>query len=167
MSSKFMSKASFEDLLTFRDLYTEDDSESRFDKDTVNKSVDNIFDQAMDLASQGDLSIEEMSEKIREDKSQEDVRLGVSGLQKKLETLISTEDLLKNKLAPVIKSMEFEKEARSRVQHVSSGIILLLNKDNDLNAQMQRLHNSMSPGNEKDTFEENVLERYRKGTADE
>ena len=119
VSTNYLSESNLEKLKLFQELYFAKNTASTQRKENVNSGVDDIFSQAKELIDSGK-SDDEVLSSIQENEKSEKDRLQLAGLQKKLESLIALEDGLKDQLAPVINSMQFEDAARQRVEHIAA-----------------------------------------------
>jgi hypothetical protein len=119
VSTNYLSEPNHQKLKMFHELYFAPDSpgSSHAKTDSINDSVDDIFDQASSLLQSGK-SEEEVLAAIQTNNQAEEGRLHLAGLQKKLESVISLEEGLREQLAPIISSMQFEDAARQRVEHI-------------------------------------------------
>lgn len=117
VSSNYLSESNHEKLKMFHEMYFAPSNTLENQKSSMNTVVDDIFEQAQAMAGQN-MSEEEIVKGLKFDETQEKDRLQLSGLQKKLEALISFEEGLKEQLTPVMNSMQFEDAMRQRVEHV-------------------------------------------------
>ncbi len=117
VSSNYLSEPNHEKLKLFHQLYFGAQSEVTTQKSEMNNEVDDIFAQAAAMIDSGK-STEEIAASLKIDEKKESERLQLAGLQKKLESLIAFEDSIKEQLAPVMSSMQFEDAARQRVEHI-------------------------------------------------
>ena len=118
LSSNYLSQEAFNTLRKFQSLY-EDSVEMNQKKNQLNDNVDAMFDQIQQGFEAGK-SQHEIEATVVEDKEEQELRVGLSGLQKQLEGLITVEDGLKDKLMPAITSMQFEDEVRKRLSNIQS-----------------------------------------------
>jgi ATP-dependent 26S proteasome regulatory subunit len=117
VSANYMSEANHEKLKVFHDLYFAEKQELETQKSVINAQVVDIFDQATAMLS-SNKSEAEIVKSIKTNDAADQERLQLSGLQKKLEALISFEDGLRDSLAPVMSSMQFEDATRQRIEHI-------------------------------------------------
>lgn len=81
----------------------------------VNKEVDIILKSIRDLMDQrGEVE----GTKIIENEKDKIQRLSISGLQKQLEMIISLDEGIREKLIPILSSMQFEDMLTHRLQHI-------------------------------------------------
>lgn len=111
LSTDKITKRDMTTLQKFHDLYFDQSSSSK----EVNHEVDNLLEQAMAAQESGD-KIE-----LQVDAAAEEKRLGLSAVQKEIETLISVEDGFREKVAPILASMQFEDAVRQRLEHIQKG----------------------------------------------
>ena len=116
LSSNYLSQDAFETLRKFQNLY-EDNVEMNEKKAKISENVDDMFENIQKGLAEGKTT-EEISNSIEEDPEAQQLRVGLSGLQKQLEGLITVEDGLKEKLMPAIASMQFEDEVRKRLHNI-------------------------------------------------
>ena len=119
LSSNYLSKEASKALKDFHELYFAD-AVSDGDKEKVNSEVDDIMDEVLTAMNEGKTD-QELSDAIQEDESLKNARLAISGVQKELETIISLEEGIREKLMPVLSSMQFEDSMRQRLEHIESG----------------------------------------------
>ena len=81
----------------------------------VNDEVDAIFDSLQGIIAEGkELTLDS----VQEEESSKVNRLSLSGLQKRLEMIISMDVGIKEKLIPVLHSMQFEDFLNQRLLHI-------------------------------------------------
>jgi hypothetical protein len=120
LSGKFMSKDTSDTLKQFYNLYFGTGGVDK-QKERVNKEVDDLIDQIQEnMASGKDVSA------IKENEQSKLERLGLSGLQKQLEGLITLDEGIKNKIMPALSSMQFEDAVKQRLEHLSQGWDLVI-----------------------------------------
>lgn len=120
VTERYLSEESFSCLKEFYNLYFSQSATLNERKEDINSSVDRLIEQAQKiLENGGDLS----ALNLKEGSEDESKRLGLSALQKKLESLITLESGLKEKLMPVLSSMQFEDATRQRVEHIVFGFV--------------------------------------------
>lgn len=112
ITNEFLSTGASDVLKKFHKLYFgTPDIEAR--KEEMNRDVDSIVDRAQKSLSQG-------QEIDPSDESSSDLeRLGLSGLQKQLEGLITMDEGIRQKIIPALASMQFEDAVRQRLDHIS------------------------------------------------
>lgn len=163
VSTNFLSEPSHQKLKVFHELYFAPESAeaAKSDEGSINASVDDIFEQATALIDAGKSDAEVLAA-IKTDDNAEESRLHLAGLQKKLESVISLEDGLREQLAPILSSMQFEDAARQCVEH-----IVAMFKDVVMNSihlspeKMQeaadRMTDRLAVKSERESFYKNVL----------
>lgn len=115
ISKGFLDKDASTVLKKFYDLYFgSDDMEQR--KEEMNKSVDDLFDQVQANMDAG----RDLETGLDTNQEEEKERLGLAGLQKKLEGLISIDEGIRAKLIPALASMQFEDAVRQRLDHINA-----------------------------------------------
>ena len=125
VSSTYLGESNHEKLKMFHEMYFAPSKQLESQKSNMNADVDDIFEQAKALA-ETDLSEAEIVSRLKFDSTKENDRLQLSGLQKKLEALISFEEGLKEQLAPVMNSMQFEDAMRQRIEHIVEMFTLIV-----------------------------------------
>jgi hypothetical protein len=94
-------------------------------KKAVNDDVDNLIDQIRGEMSSG-VSDAELGSSVKESEQTREWRLGLSGIQKELETIIQIDKGIREKLVPVLWSLQFEDMIRQRLNHVLDGWELVM-----------------------------------------
>ena len=56
---------------------------------------------------------------ITENEEDKTYRLSISGIQKQIETIISLDQVIKDKIAPILHTMQFEDAITQRLDHIS------------------------------------------------
>jgi hypothetical protein len=121
LSMNFLSEKGQGALQDFYNLYFANQSmESQ--KSDVNKEVDDLFDAIQSEMSNGSASDPSQLDfsHIVEDEEKRNSRLAISAVQKQLESLITLETSLREKLVPAMMSMQFEDLVRQRVQRIDT-----------------------------------------------
>lgn len=113
LSSTFMNKDTTQVLRKFQELYFGNKKvEAR--KEKINQEVDDLIDQIQDQMDQGgEVKV------VAEDEAARTERLGLAGLQKKLEGLITLDEGIREKIVPAVSSMQFEDAVRQRLDHIN------------------------------------------------
>jgi hypothetical protein len=111
-SSEYLSEEQQKAVSDFHALYFAD-GDLAANKQAMNREVDALFDAIQaEVAAGGDFkSLNSIAES--DDAKQE--RLSLSGVQKQLETIIQLETGLREKLVPVLTSMQFEDALKQRL----------------------------------------------------
>ena len=117
LSSNYIDRPAFEALKNFYELYFGDGILDA-DKDSVNEEVDDLFSKVQDAIAEGK-SIDESS--IEEDETQKRRRLGLAGVQKQMEGLITLNAGIKGQVLPALSSMQFQDAVSQRIDHVVKG----------------------------------------------
>ncbi len=115
-STGFLSVDAQNAIEQFHNLYF---SSATKEKSKINAEVDDLFDS---ISAQLDSGIDptQILENIKEDETSEKERLSLAALQKHLESLITLETGLREKLVPAITSMQFEDNVRQRLTRLNS-----------------------------------------------
>jgi len=125
LSGEFLGETAQAALDDFHSLYfatdTLDDT-----KQKVNTDVDNMFDEIKQGVEDGKSS-EQLAEEISEDDESKRARLALSGLQKQLESIVSLDKGIREKLVPVLSSMQFEDLITHRLSHIINSWELVTN----------------------------------------
>lgn len=158
LSSNYVDKPAFEALKKFYDLYF-CGGEFVDHKTTVNRDVDHMIDALQSKLSAGeDLDIEE-------DEDLKKHRLGLAGVQKQLEGLVTLNAGIKQQIIPALTSMQFEDAVNQRIQHILSGWMSInnalhtKNADDDVGDLAQSLADGCSSVEETEDFYKIVLEQ--------
>lgn len=119
LSSQFLSSSAKVALQNFHDLYFGGEK-MNLNKEAVNREVDDIFDQVLTQVAAGH-EVASCDITVHEDASTKQSRLMLSGLQKQLETIISLDSGIREKLVPVLTTMQFEDMIKQRLTHIRNG----------------------------------------------
>ncbi len=112
ISSGFLSENAHAAMKDFYNLYFAKGS-LEADKEKMNREVDDIFDQVQaSLTSGGD------GAGVKDLESSRNLRVTLAGVQKNLETIISLDKGIKERLLPVVTSMQFEDMITQRLNHI-------------------------------------------------
>jgi uncharacterized protein (DUF2267 family) len=107
VSSSFLSKEAHDRIKNFYSLYF--DATNHAKSERINVDVDRL--------------IEEVRDNIHAESAKDDshaTRVTLANLQKQLETLIALEEGLRQKLQPVLASMQFEDALTQRLSHIQA-----------------------------------------------
>lgn len=119
MASSYMNHSAYEALQQFYTLYVgRHDLETK--KEKINRQVDDLFDSIQAELSSG-ASSQEVANRFQEDEDAKKERLGLAGLQKQLEGLITLNEGIKEKVLPALSSMQFEDAVNQRMDHIIHG----------------------------------------------
>lgn len=113
LSEQCLDEKAHKTVCKFYDLYFSNKFSETNEK--FNKEIDDIIDQAMEQ------NLEASEIKLKTSKEEEENRLRLSELQKELESLINLDQGMKEQLAPVLSSMQFEDSSKQRLQHIAEG----------------------------------------------
>ena len=113
VSSTFLSKQTHDALSNFHKLYFDEAMQEK--KQKINDDVSDLFDQAQALMASGGASA---VDGLTEDSERAKERIGVAHFQKQLEALITLNVDFKERLVPVLSSMQFEDAMNQRLSHI-------------------------------------------------
>lgn len=116
-SKPFLSESIQSALKEFHELYNSQNSQLTNQKQSISQDVDDIFESVQKALESGE-DIEAKISAISENDEKKKMRLGLSALQKTLESLVTVDAGLRQKLVPVLMSMQFEdftKQVLSRI----------------------------------------------------
>jgi len=116
MSSSYLNERAQTALRNFYDLYFNDAGVAET-KASINVEVDDIFEQASAANSKGE-SLEQMQVSVKETSDRRNDRVGLSAVQKELETIITLDSGMKDKLMPVLSSMQFDDMLSHRLKNI-------------------------------------------------
>lgn len=161
LSSQFVDKSASKALKDFRDLYFFNDKIGN-EAAAINASVDDIFDDLQEKIAAGEeVDYDESADRRAEVMSQN--RMALSGLQKQLEQIITLDKNIKQRLLPVLASMQFEDMIRQRIEHVRDGWQLVIASLDESPAHMkeklEEISLSLTSGSEKSEYYPRVLDR--------
>jgi hypothetical protein len=158
-SGEYLSSEQQKAVSDFHDLYFSD-ADVAASKEAMNREVDDLFD-AVQAEMAGGASANMSA--VRESDDAKRTRLSLSGVQKQLETIIQLENGLKEKLVPVLTSMQFEDAIKQRLQHMADGWRLVLSSppktDADVTVMAEAIAKTLSSATERQAFYPNVLKR--------
>ncbi|MBF0443751.1 MAG: hypothetical protein HQK54_17720, partial [Oligoflexales bacterium] len=126
LSCSFISRSAQDVLRRFHDLYFAGGFRMEDQKEVINKEVDNIIDQIQTKLESGENS--ESLKDIKEDETLKVERLGLAGIQKRLEGLITLESGIRDKILPSLSSMQFEDAVCQRLDHIEAAWNMVLNR---------------------------------------
>lgn len=113
-SAGYLSQTAHEAVASFQKLYFAGDEMESHKRD-INLEVDDIFESVQkQLESGGEVDI-----KIEEDDEKKKARLALAASQKQLETLISVDSGVREKLVPVLESMGLAEGTTLRLENLS------------------------------------------------
>ena len=153
LSKEYMSKQAYESLRKFQQLYLKTTAEVDAQKNSINSEVDDIFDAAQANLKAG----KEVDANIVEDEDKKRERLGLAGLQKQLEGIITLDKGIRAEIVPAINSIQFEDAVRQRIDHVGRAWNDLLtaienDPDGDIEPTLRKIGDYLSSQEEKDIF---------------
>ncbi|SMF25119.1 hypothetical protein SAMN06296036_10839 [Pseudobacteriovorax antillogorgiicola] len=115
LSSNYVDRPAFEALKKFYDLYFSS-GDVEISKDSVNQEVNELFEKIQKKISEGG-----NTDDIEENEDQKKQRLGLAGVQKQLEGLITLNAGIKRQIIPALTSMQFEDAVSQRMDHLLRG----------------------------------------------
>jgi hypothetical protein len=155
-SGAYLSEDQQKAVLDFHNLYFGSDGVSE-SKEAVNREVDDLMDVIQAEMAGGSLS------NIKENEDAKQARLSLSAVQKRLETIIQLETGLKDKLVPVLTSMQFEDVLKQRLTRMVSGwkssIDAMPTSAEDVAAVAEKIGTSLGTTVEREAFFPVVLKR--------
>ena len=159
ISSNFMDGKAQSALNDFRDLYFLNKDIGEESK-AINKDVDDIFDN---LQAKMDAGLEvDYDDNESKTSSTKKNRMALSGLQKELEMIITMDKQLKEKLLPVLSTMQFENTIKQRVDNLSNGWLKIIdNQDQDSESfrrVLEEIAKTLTYSHEREFFYPKVLE---------
>lgn len=138
VSNKFLDENAQNALQDFHNLYFGDSNQLQNTSQQINAEVDAMLDNLQGMMKEG----KEISDHaISESEGEKLNRLSLAGLQKRLETIITMDEGIKEKLIPVLHSMQFEDFLNQRLQHIRKmwGKVLEHQKQNDGKLEIEQL----------------------------
>lgn len=111
LTQEYLSKDVSEVLKKFYDLYFGRELDEK--KEEMNREVDDLFDQIQSNLAEG-----RDPGQLSSSTQGEEERLGLSGLQKKIEGLIQLDDGIRSRVIPALSSMQFEDAVRQRLENI-------------------------------------------------
>lgn len=156
LSSNYIDKPAFDALNDFHNLYF-DNQNLDSDKDAINSEVDDIVAMAQEALAKGeDLST---TSSIVEDEEAKNRRLGLAGVQKRMEGLITVDAGLKEQVLPALSSMQFQDAISQRMDHLVLGWNEIIAADsNEVEAVARRLAEKCSSVEETSEYYKIVLQ---------
>lgn len=137
LSRLFLEEEAEQALQEFYQLYFSGNAEeNNSDSQKVNDEVDRLMSQL----EAGSLAEDD----LKEDEEEKARRLGISGIQKRLETIISLDESLREKLAPVLTSMQFEDLTRHRLSNLEKVWTFVVREMAEPKNSLESLHDSIS-----------------------
>ena len=116
LSGGFLSEQAQKAATQFHSLYFGSSAVEK-NKTDVNDDVDRLFEDIQGEVAKG-ATTQEISDAVTENLDRKADRLRLSAIQKELETLIRLDAGVKEKLMPVLTSMQFEDMVRQRLEHL-------------------------------------------------
>ena len=157
VSSNFLSEPATNLLREFQSLYFSTGVLEK-KKEDINHTVDDLFEQASVQLSK---NLKEIV--LSETESEEQDRLQLAQLQRRLEALVSIDANIRNHIVPAMSSMQFEDAVRQRLDHIVAGWSLLITAldamDPDTEGLKDRLAELPSSVSESTPLYEIVLKR--------
>lgn len=107
-SQTFLSSAAQKAIADFHELYFSSNLVGD-QKNDVSAEVDDLFEEIQRRIAAGE---EHTLTDLKEDEAKKQTRLGLAAIQKELETIITVDESLKEKLVPALMAMQFEDTLR-------------------------------------------------------
>lgn len=161
LSKNFLEKDTHQSLREFHDLYfgekAEDDKTEAYNQDVSDfvEHLQNKIEAGEDISAESDgANLLKVSEQDR---------LQISQMQKQMESLIVLDKSLKEKLSPVLASMQFEDQMRQRLEHLLTGYKQIIKLDEnpsneEINGIIDQLEALCSSQSETTEFYEEIKE---------
>ena len=141
LSSNYLNDNTKSALEEFYNLYFANNSKVQEESTSINNEIDSMIDQLQNLQSQGvtlnDDSLEESEEKKL-------YRLSISGIQKKLESIISMDADIKKKIHPILNSMQFEDSISQRLSHVKRIWVNVIENESEFSSNPEEVAKKMA-----------------------
>jgi hypothetical protein len=113
VSAAFLSKQAHDGLANFHKLYFDPTMQEK--QQQINDDVSRMFDEAHALLANGGANA---VDSVKDDPERAQERIGVAHFQKQLEALITLNADFKERLVPVLSSMQFEDAMNQRLSHI-------------------------------------------------
>ncbi len=160
VSGQFLHERAKRAVRDFYNLYFAD-GKMNDAKESINSEVDDIFEAAQTAINSG----KDASSEIKEDQTKKYDRLSISAIQKELETIISVDDSMKQKLVPILSSMQFDDMLKHRLTNILSIIRTIANHDSkgltekEIELSHQEILKKLTSNAERQQFYEIVLKK--------
>lgn len=168
LSQQYINKPANDLVKEFYNLYFGNDQVESL-KQRVNDEVDDLVAQVQNQMAQGVQNIADF--KLKETSSNKSERLGIAGLQKQLEGLITLEGGIQEKLLPALTAMQFEDAVNQRIDHMVKGWDLIIGcmtrDDFDKDELGEAIAATLTSQKEREIFYPQVLHRPPPAGADE
>ena len=122
VAKRYLSSEAHDSLRQFQNLYFQNNA-TQEKTDIINDDISSFVEQAQKVIASGK-SLEDCAQNLLS--KNEDERLGISQAQKQIESLVSLEDSLKEKLLPIIGTLQFEDGMSQRAEHLKTGMEKIL-----------------------------------------
>lgn len=162
LSGSFLSERAQKAVSQFHNLYFGSAAieQSKID---VNADVDRLFDDIQGAVAKGQ-SDAAIHEEVKENADLKASRLRLSGVQKELETLIRLDQGIRDRLVPVLTSMQFEDMVKHRLQNILSAwqsVVTGFDRDGILDVEMLcvEIEANLSSNQERELFYRLVLKK--------
>lgn len=159
-SGEYLTDEQQKAVTNFHDLYFSD-GDVASSKESMNREVDDLIDAIRTEMDTGKKSNYEF--RVNEDDDAKKTRLSLSGVQKSLETIIQLESGLKDKLVPVLTSMQFEDTIKQRLRRLVMAWEMSfkgpINSQDEIVAVAEAIGLRLGSQVERDAFYPNVLKR--------
>jgi hypothetical protein len=114
LSASYVNKPAFDALKRFYELYF-GSGDIEASKERINQEVDDLVASLQEKISAG-----ESLDDVETGAEYEQERLGLAGVQKQLESLITLDSGIKQQILPALTTMQFEDAINQRLEHVKS-----------------------------------------------
>ncbi|NRA45032.1 MAG: hypothetical protein HRU09_08780 [Oligoflexales bacterium] len=164
LSKNFLAKDTHKSLKEFHDLYFGSKNQAQ-KTESYNNDVSDFVEHLQKKMEAGEdishESVEDGSSQVHALKVSEKDRLNLSQIQKQMESLITLDKSLKEKLSPILASMQFEDMMRQRLEHLERGYELICKLEAEpseaqINAIISELDELCSSQSETTEFYEEV-----------
>jgi hypothetical protein len=118
LAETYVSDRAAQALQDFQTLYFGDE-EIQKEKQQMNKDVDDLFEQTLLQMKQGKTT-EQIKAALIDDSEDSERRLTMSAIQKELESIIRLDEGMKEKMIPILSTMQFDDELHHRLTNISA-----------------------------------------------
>ena len=173
MSSAFLNESARRAVEDFQALYfTVKENALTKKVEEVNRDVDKLFTDIKNQVDAGK-SEEEIKAALGEQGAMKKARLSISGVQKELEMLIRLDEGIREKLMPVLSSVQFEDMMNQRLSHIENAWELIIKEfgvdssDKKVSEVAEKIAGFMTSANERETYYHTVLKKDPTPAAEE
>lgn len=173
LSSEFLNESARRAVEDFHALYfaTKENALTR-KVEEVNREVDKLFSDIKEQVASGK-SEQEIKNSLGEQSAVKKARLSISGVQKELEMLIRLDAGIREKLIPVLSSVQFEDMMNQRLTHIEDAWGLIIKElgnnpsDTKVAEVSEKITGLMTSAKEKETYFHTVLKKDPPPAAEE